>query len=800
MRVDHMDAELYIESTGSVQGTVQLTVQVLPAGTDSLQLHASELDIRSVNIGEQPAEFRFYDDQLWIYPITKQTPGELISLEIIYESSINFGIHKNENGTLFTSLLPKSTRHWLPALDLPVSEFTTDIRFIHPASKTLVASGQRISNRVLTVDQEETRYRSEYPIPAPELFFALGDLTIQTLEDQEPRLTIIHEIQEDGSILGLPDGEFSQERVDAIATSLAQASQEMRERTGRDYPHPTFQIIHLTDLVWEPRRLASGIHLFEEPEPPVEDVASAFLLQWTQSLIRPHRWSEAHAVHLISALALKDVMPVVFPDGAWNHRMGFGESETRYRIPADPLVADAVESGTGIPSTTPSVSAINSTNVSASASTRTDTYPSISVEIRKAAYVLERDPLFEQAVRRTLPILYQRSLPLLSWQELAQAVYTETGLSPMDLPEWILPPKQVKVELPYTATITPDETTGRVTVRFEAEDKPLEELQTVIVTEVGVDGLATRELEVTGAVSEWVITVSPFVETIVLTLPDGTPEERQGLSVMQIREQKPLTYWVAQYDYFTEDASLRKRAMMGLRDFRDNPDVQLAIRDRLETEADAEVLAEGLKTLAAVTNGAKGTETIFLDYLAPDKPVAVQKAAILALSNYMGHQEALRRLRVTVQRGDEPGIRKDAIRAMAAISDATLFRNSTERFLTDERLIDSVPLILGIMASKGETEQALTSAATFLSGAVPASVRLELLEWMLVTGEDSQYWEPKVGALVRDEDPRMRALAVWVLLRVDEGTAREWMGVLQAEEFDERVLAEVRRVEARIGL
>ena len=797
IRIDHMDAELYLDSSGSIQGTVQLTLEILPAGTDSIQLHAAELDIQSIKVGDEAASFRFDDDRLWIYPVRPTSVGELINLEIIYEAKSNFGIHHNENGTLFTSLLPKSTRHWIPSVDLPVSEFTTDIRFIHPASQMLIASGQRISNRILTVDQEETRYRSDFPIPAPDLFFALGDFSIRPAEidGMDFRILLIHEIDKDGTIRGLTSGELLESRVDGIASVLDEVAREMQEITGRDYPHATFQLIYMSDVMWETRHTASGMHLIDHPEPDSPAVTEAFIQQWTQTLLRPHHWSDARANHVLSAVVLRELAPTILnapvtsdapvTSGApapatSNAPVAHYSRSGLYSIPINPIEQKQENQAahSGMPETQPAYDSF----------TRD--------ELLKADNLLQRDPLFAQAIRETMPVLFQRTFPLITWEEFSQTIYAETGLSRLEPPDWTAPPIRVTERYPYVATITPDETTGRVTIRFEAEGEPLDELQTVIVTEMGYDGLNTRELEVTGAVSEWVLTVSPSTESIAFSIPAEAEMESTSSvpSRMEIREQKPLPYWIAQYDLFPDNSEQRRKALAGLRDYSDNPDIELAIRDRLETETDAYVLAEGLTTLAAVTQGAKGTEMQFLEYLAPDQAAEVQKAAIFALSNYAENQEVLRRLRVTVQRSEESGIRHEALRAMAAISDANLFRNSTERFLTDERLIDSVPLILSLLADKGDQEQARTTAATFLSSAVPAQVRLQILEWMLRTSTNPDYWEPKLGALLRDEDPRVRALAVWALNYTEPDFAREWIGTLRSEEFDARVLAELMKV------
>ena len=373
----------------------------------------------------------------------------------------------------------------------------------------------------------------------------------------------------------------------------------------------------------------------------------------------------------------------------------------------------------------------------------------------------------------------------------------------MEPQEWVCPPIQTPDVVTYKASFIPNESDSRVTIRFESVGKSLDELQTVVITEVGFEGASSRELELTGAVSEWVLNVSPATETMTVSVPiqevSGRPGSLSGTSLI-ILEEKPLTYWVAQYDLFEDSATKRAEAMVGLRAYVDNPDIELALRDRLEQESDMDVLAEGLATMAAVTGGAKGTEGIFLEYLAPDRPVNIQRVATRALSAYSENQEVLRRLRVLVQRSEDPQLRNDALRSMSDITDAPLFKNSTERFLTDDRLIDAVPQILAYRSDKGETEQALEIASTFLSAVVPFDVRIQLLQWMLKEADDPEFWEPKLPSLLSDRDPRIRALSVWAFVYVSSEKADEWSAMVKEEEFDKRVLYQLEKMRQQSGL
>src|SRR5690625_7383261 len=75
--------------------------------------------------------------------------------------------------------------------------------------------------------------------------------------------------------------------------------------------------------------------------------------------------------------------------------------------------------------------------------------------------------------------------------------------------------------------------------------------------------------------------------------------------------EKPLMFCIYQLQN-DSDPERRRQAAEALAEVEDNPDIQLALNDLLRTETDATVYAELLRALGRLTEGASGTDELFM--------------------------------------------------------------------------------------------------------------------------------------------------------------------------------------------
>jgi len=166
VELTHLDAELNIESDGSLQGDIIYTATFKNSFTDSIYFDEAGLDIESVTINGNEAEFLVRDLKLIIIPQEPFSRGTEVEIGISYKGNPDFGIHKSAYGTVWTSLLPLTTRHWLPIIDSPRTQLLIDFVFTHPAGTTVAANGRRGASEVVDTDYERTSFTADHAVSA----------------------------------------------------------------------------------------------------------------------------------------------------------------------------------------------------------------------------------------------------------------------------------------------------------------------------------------------------------------------------------------------------------------------------------------------------------------------------------------------------------------------------------------------------------------------------------------------------------------------------------------------------------
>lgn len=455
-----LEATLEIDEQSQIRGDVLYSVQFNVEVSDSIQIDAERMVVDDVMVNERTMDYEFSAGKLTIFLDEQFERGDNTSIRIVYATDPVFGVLQNYSGTIFSSQVPRSTSHWLPLPDHPGVRFTTDISVIHPSSRKLVMTGRRVSNEVISVDQEKTRYQSQYPVPATALFFAVGAFQSDTRDINNTRYHIHVEQPNDASLdtyslMGLAD----------------EIVQQMENSTGREFPMRDLHIIMMKDIVWENRTFGAGTILADLSYSADDQIKFGIAGQWAGVMLREMEWSEPEAIQLLMGYAASEL------DLESIHKDSMQQWDTLYK-------------------------GISSDNLD------------------RFRYTLEADQKLSRIFSESLPVLFDEAEYPLGWSDLSRILYRTTGQPYIEKPEFVEPEPEEEMLYYYRVQILHDEDENEVSVRFNASETAVDELVSVNVLEYTFNEVNERELTFTGANDEIVMSVPVGIENVVLNIEE----------------------------------------------------------------------------------------------------------------------------------------------------------------------------------------------------------------------------------------------------------------------------------------
>lgn len=740
---NHLDAELRIMETGMIEGDLLYTIRFLDQDADSVVLDAPGVEIARIAINDESAEYNHRSDRLVIYTGDRDR-GDEISLRVQYRAEPKFGLHETADGTFWTSMLPKSTSHWLPVKDHPRVEFTMDMVVTHPAGLNVVSNGRMGETEVVSVDDELTSFTGNSRKVTPggitlvsgsiERLATTSDSSVR--ESLSDRAASYFQRRSDSHIALW--SESSDLDISMVMSTAGEAFARMSEESGVSYPFRDLHIILLDDASWETRPYGSGtLFIFnaESAGSLEEQIVRGVISQWVGASLREQRWTDSSAILLMQAYWLNEIYGPINSD-----LPGHSESD-----PYHTYTLKALSQWQNL---------LNS-----------DDHQSLR-------RILDRDA----------KSFLENGFEPMGWNQLAYSIYKNSGRNLFDEPglETLDPDEEEREEISeYLVQMDWNEDERTVRLTFTALGEPVDELVTVQATEHTFLDEKNHELTFTGESDTIELSVSTNIENLKLHEPG-----RDGLL---LREEKPFEFWIFQLRE-DEDPDRRKAAARALSGFPENPDLQLALTDMFSVEENSEVYAEIVRSLGAITTGASGTDQLFLDRLGNRYPVVVREAALESLAYFQGNEMVISRLQSVAAQSDDSRLRRAAIRSLREISEPDAFRSTAESLITRDNLLYEVPLILQLLASKSEEEAAVQFSSTFLAEGFPYSVRREVLDLVKQYDESRSGWEDRLPDLLADRDPRIRYSAAEALGRTGSSAREEILATAKAEEHDLRVL------------
>lgn len=736
----HAAGTFQIDEAGVIGGTVLYDVQFKNSYADTLFLDAVELDIRSVKINGGEVRYTVSEDRLNILLSDHFSEQSEATLEIQYSGEIGFGFHRSESGVIWSSALPKITSHWLPVVDSPRISFTTDFEFNYPSGTQLIFNGRRGSDEIVSIDQESVSYHSESPVSPAGLRLINGsfDYTTSTANElagssafsgsNSPQIFLYSEIGEQPGLL----------------ENAAEYFINVQNYLGQPFPYDDLHIILLEDSHWEVKSSGAGIlYLFENEGNLQQQLMAGMISQWAGEAVQAVNWRRSEPLLMMQAFLLNEIFDA-------------------------PLSLKNV----------------------------LEPYHLYSVHTRsewQQFFRSEASEKLKEAFRNVILSLDYDGREVYDWNLFAEKLYQASGTPwfsgferpVLEHPEEA-PVAESELEIPvetdsfieYHSRIQWEEGSERAEIFFSAVDEVIGELVTVQVEEISFTGRNVHEVTFTGASDGVVIAVNRALENIKLSVT--------GRNDIRLTTEKPLMFWIYQLQN-DSDPERRRQAAEALAEVEDNPDIQLALNDLLRTETDATVYAELLRALGRLTEGASGTDELFMQQAGQDQPTSVRISAAEALGNYHGNDMAISQLRSLIIQANNRDLRRQSIRSLHQITEPDRFISETEPLLTREQVLPDVPLILNLYAENGNPEKAVAIADDLGDGDFPLSVRLDFIRLIAQYDRSPDSWQQRLPVLLNDPHPAVRYHAVQALEHLPQNRRNEIIQLVLDQEFDERI-------------
>ncbi|SHF96474.1 Peptidase family M1 [Fodinibius roseus] len=719
--------------------TYQIEANV--SGADTVILYASHMDISSASVDGEAAEFRMHNDSLLIPLAEAAEKGQAYEVRIRYSTDPRFGLLKNSNNTVWTSLLPRSQRHWVPVIDNPHVTLKTTFNISVPAGYTVWATGRKTGEEAVTEEVVQYQFASEAEVPASDLAFAIGNFESQSTTYGIKGINLAVEQELAGEV-------DLQQLLQQAYDGLGSVEKQMQS----EFPYDRLNVVVLEDHGWETKSWGgSTVFLYQNRGDLQQQLLRGIIAQWIGSKQRAAQWSQADAIMVYQTLLQQSLT---------------GETQ-ELEVKDQPQPS------------------------------RKSIYELFGPQ-RWNAWQQRWSRWEEQSkdwiIKETHPEMIKQLSPVISWRDYAGLWYRSSGQPMFDVSEVLNTERadtsssgaadQAKADsVRYRVSYQLDETGEQLALGFKSVQGVYDELKMLRLHKIYGEGSETEDISFTGMTDAISVGVSPDIRTAWLEIP--------GQLKLKIEEHKPVPFLLYELRN-AESLDQRARAAKNLGAHTDNPDLQLAITDALESGVDPEVRAALLTSLADITRGAAGTEQLFLDALRHESRV-VQRAGLKALRNYPENPD----IRSTVQQltvnTDRLPVFKQGIATLSAIASA----EQLEGFIADIVRRDTVGhrsvAAIRQLADEGQTG-ILGEAERFLDEEYDYGVRQAALNLLIEYEDTSGIWEERSRELLAESaDPRIRYMVVRGLLNNRNPEIISFLEEYMEDEYDARVYHAIRQ-------
>ncbi|HEX6981969.1 MAG TPA: hypothetical protein VF181_04345 [Balneolaceae bacterium] len=723
-----------------LNGAATYQIKANISGADTVILYASRLDISSVLVDESKADFMLHNDSLFIPLSQPSERGQTYELYIRYSASPRFGLLRNASGTVWTSQLPQSQRHWVPIVDNPHVTLQTIFNISVPSGFNVRATGIKTGQEAASVDVVTYHFATDKEVPASSLAFSIGRFNHHSTVSGDTKINLVVED-------ALADTVDAQQLLKSASGYLAQ----IEEKLQREYPFAELDIMVLEDHNWETRSwAASTIFLYKNRGDLQVQLMRGIAAQWFGVYQRAGQWSQADAITLYQTV-IQQSMP---------------DSTALLEIKDQPST----------PFTT--------------------VYDNFGVkswnEWQKGFSDWERESLKTIIMEAAGEVL--SSLPqVIGWDNYAEYWYRKSGQPLFDAPVFYVQSEDTVAEtklksgpesdsVAYRVDYSLDEAASQLTLNFSSVSGSYDELTTLKAYEVYPSKTDTVEVTFTGAEDSIVLKVSPMISTLRLEIPKDLK--------LRLDEYKPANFLI--YELRNgESVEQRAEAARKLGLYAENPDLQLVITDFMNRETNPKVKAALLSSYGDITKGASGTGQVFIDALESEN-IQVRDAALMALQNYKNDPSILNRVEQFALNAQGIEAFRKGVKVLTAIASAEEFSNFVENLMARETMNRRAIFAIQQLANMGEVEDAVKKASLFVEPRFDYEIRSTALKILIQHNQGD--WLARAKELLNSFDPRIRYLTVTGFQQDPEPEAREFLQEYMQDEYDARVYFKIEQL------
>ncbi len=709
-----------------IDGEARYQVEANISGADTLTLYASHLDVSNVSVDGETADYSLQNDSLFVLVDDSTEAGSQYEVTIRYSGRPQFGVLQNRNETIWSSQLPRAQRHWVPIVDHPQVTMKTTFNISVPSGVQVWATGAKIGEEVLSVDAMRYRFASQKEVPASSLAFAIGGFKNESIGYGEKKINVAVE-----NSLG---SEVDQQAIlEAVQNYLG----TVEKKLGRQYPFEQLQVVVLEDHNGETKSWgASTIFIYKNRGDIDTQLMRGIIGQWFGVQQRERQWSLADAITLSQTLLIKELMSENGTLSRKDQPKGFTQS----------------------------------------------LYSVFGPE-RWNRWQKGIEKWQNESVRGFMRDSISKMLDLddvISWNEYADFWYDNIGQPLFDSPQFSFNKEgssTQKDSVAYEVHYDLNEAEGTLKLRFTATHGHFGELTTIEAYEVYPGKVDTLEVTFTGKEDSIVLQVQPTINTLQLS--------SKGYPTLTLDSFKPSSFLINELRK-GESVEERANAARKLGYHSDNPDLQLAIQDFMNQELEPEVEAGLLLSMADITNGASGTEQVFLDALKSDHQV-IREAGLMALQNYSQNDTVVNTVKAVAQRAEELPMFKKAMEVLTVVMAEESFGGFVEKVAQTDTVGKRSIFAIRQLANVGQVENAIEQANLFTERPFSYDIREAALQILIQHDHAASNWLARAEELFEDADPRIRFLVVKGMKQNMNDEIREYLIDYRPDEYDARV-------------
>lgn len=284
----HLNLKIEINAD-RINGVAAYDVSAIWDSTYTTFMHASKMEIVSVSLDKEIALYKSSGDSLLI-EFQKPVPlNKTAKLEIVYKAESDYGIHRDELGNRWSSMLPFAISHYLPGYIHPRTILTAEIEVLSSGSDnfSLIAPGIKTAKG----------WTIKKPVPITDLALVFGNFRSEEIRFGFKTIRLFYN-----------EGVVSRDEISQILETAHATMRVLENRFSLEYPFEALTLVVLLDQRWETKQSVAGLgYLFKNGADLLLQTKRIVASQWIGAFKRIEQWEDAFPEIAHIALLIKDL-------------------------------------------------------------------------------------------------------------------------------------------------------------------------------------------------------------------------------------------------------------------------------------------------------------------------------------------------------------------------------------------------------------------------------------------------------------------------------------------------------------